>query len=154
MRHDRSPALDSPLILSPGYRVHRRHPLVTLCLCSSIPRGGDAAHVASPPVLSLAIRPGAILPWQGAALLHAAQDTARQGARGSVLIRHHLAIDHDVVHPFRALDPPRCPCWPIVPDLIIRDTDTGEVEDHEVCRQPFPDEATIVQAHDAGGLEG
>jgi hypothetical protein len=70
------------------------------------------------------------------------------------MVQHHLAIDHDVVHPFSTLDPPRCPRWPIVPDLIIRDTDAGEVEDHEVCRQSFPDEATIAQAHDAGGLEG
>jgi hypothetical protein len=70
------------------------------------------------------------------------------------MVQHHLAIDYDVVHSFRALDPPRGPRWPIVPDLIIRDADAGEVEDHEVCRQPFPDEATIAQAHDTGGLEG
>jgi hypothetical protein len=70
------------------------------------------------------------------------------------MVQHHLTIDHDVVHPFSALHPPRGPRWPIVPDFIIRDANAGEVEDHEVSRQAFPDETTIAQAHDAGGLEG
>jgi hypothetical protein len=70
------------------------------------------------------------------------------------MVQHHLAIDDNVVDPFRTLHPPWRPRWTVVPDLIIRDPDAGEVEDHEVRRQPFPDEATIAQAHDAGGLEG
>ena len=70
------------------------------------------------------------------------------------VIEHGLATHDHVLHAFRALHPARRAARAVARDLVLRDVDPIQIEDHEVGHHALAHEAAVIQAHDARGLEG
>src|ERR671919_917523 len=82
------------------------------------------------------------------------QHATGQGSGVVAVLEHHLATDDHVVHAVGALHAPRRAAGTVARDLVLAHPDVGEVEDHEVGRQPLADQAAITQTHDPRRLEG
>jgi len=70
------------------------------------------------------------------------------------VVQHDLPVDDDVVHAFGALYAPGGAGRSVVGDLVLPDPDARQIEDHEIGGHALPQEASVMETHDAGGLEG
>src|ERR687896_437156 len=97
----------------------------------------------------MSLRRGSLLSIQ-----RAANDLARQISGHASFLMDHFAVDDRVVHSRRALDHPLGARREIIGPFRLFGMDRLRIENGDVCRVAWPQQAATLQTEDRSDMEG